>query len=96
MYYHVVTLKKLEEGEDGLGIVADNVTRFIKEQGLDPRAVAKRAGLDPAEFMKMLAGHKCILAGHVAPLAKALGKTPNELYGLLEGGAAELSYHDLP
>ncbi len=73
-----------------MGIVADNVARIVREQGLDARAVAEQAGLDPREFMKMLAGKRSILAGHVAPLAKALGKTPNELYGFIKGGAADL------
>ena len=72
-----------------MGIVADNVARIVREQGLNARTVAEQAGLDPLEFMKMLGGKKSILAGHVAPLAKALGKTPNELYGFINAGAAD-------
>ncbi len=69
-----------------MGIVAENAARIIREQGLDKGTVAREAGIAPQAFEKMLSGKKRILAGHVAPLSKALGSTPNELYGFSRGG----------
>jgi len=69
-----------------LGIVGENAARIIRERGLDTDTVAREAGITPQAFLKMLGGKKRILAGHVAPLSKALGTTPNELYGFSRGG----------
>lgn len=64
-----------------MSIVAQNVERIIRESGLKKKTVAEKAGFNQKEFSAMLHGRKLILAEYVVPLAKALGKSPNDLYG---------------
>ncbi len=65
-----------------MSIVAENVERIIREKGLKKRAVAECAGFTQNEFSAMLHGRKLILAEHVIALARALNKSPNDLYGI--------------
>jgi transcriptional regulator with XRE-family HTH domain len=75
-----------EGGEIKLSIVAENVERIIRENGLKKRAVAERAGFSQKAFSAMLHGRKLILAEHVIAIARALNKSPNDLYGICAGG----------
>ncbi len=72
-----------------MSVVAENVERIIREAGLKKRVVAEKAGFNQKEFSAMLHGRKLILAEHVIPLARALGKSPNELYGIAAAGDEE-------
>ncbi len=64
-----------------MSVVAENVERIISETGMKKGAVAKKAGLGVKAFSAMLHGRKMISAEHVIYLSRALGCTPNELYG---------------
>jgi len=70
-----------KKGGNDLSIVADNVKRIIKENGLKQCYVEKKAGLGHKELSAMLSGRKGINAVHVIALARALACTPNELFG---------------
>ncbi len=66
-----------------MSIVARNVELIIREDGLKKKTVAEKAGFSQKEFSAMLHGRKLILAEYVIPIANALGKTPNDLFGFI-------------
>lgn len=69
-----------------MSVVAENVERIISEKGIKKGVVAKKAGLDAKAFSAMLHGRKLISAEHVIYLSRALGCTPNDLYGFTTKG----------
>jgi transcriptional regulator with XRE-family HTH domain len=73
-----------------VSVVAENVERIIRENGLKKRVVAERAGISQQAFSAMLHGRKLILAEHVIAFARALNKSPNDLYGICVNGAPGL------
>ena len=70
-----------------MSIVADNVKRIIRENGLKQCYVEKKAGLGHKELSAMLSGRKGINAVHVIGLARALHCTPNALFGFEKTGS---------
>ena len=62
--------------------IALNTKWILTEKGLIHRVIAERAGFTPNVFSAMLNGRKLFLADYVVPVAKALGVTPNELFGV--------------
>jgi len=62
--------------------VADNVAKIICNSGLKQLAVAQKAGYGAQEFNDMLNGRKLIKPRDIEVIARALGVTPNELYGI--------------
>lgn len=61
-------------------IVADNITRIIKERNLKQSAIASKAGFTPQEFNAMLKGRKLMRAVDIASIMEILDVDANELF----------------
>lgn len=61
--------------------IANNVKEIIRQKGLKQKAVAERAGYNPATFNNMLNGRKIITDVDINPIAKALNVDPNTIFG---------------
>ena len=57
------------------------IYKIIDEKCLKQSAVARAAGYDPKKFNALLRGRK-MTSEDVVPICKALGVTPNELFGI--------------
>lgn len=62
-------------------VLPQNISQIIGAMGYKQGAVAERAGLSPREFSDMLNGRRIIKALDIIRISKALGVTPNDLYG---------------
>ena len=62
-------------------IVAENTRKIINERGLKQKAVGLKAGYSASQFNNLLCGRKKIEPDDVIKISKALGVTPNDLYG---------------
>ena len=62
--------------------VVDTIYKVIDEKCLKQSAVARAAGYEPTVFNAMLRGRKRMTSDDVVPICKALGVTPNELFGI--------------
>ena len=62
--------------------VVDTIYKVIDEKCLNQSAVARAAGYEPKVFNAMLRGRKRMTSDDVVPICKALGVTPNELFGI--------------
>jgi plasmid maintenance system antidote protein VapI len=60
----------------------DMIYKIIDEKCLKQSAVARAAGYDPKKFNALLRGRKRLTSDDVVPICKALGVTPNELFGI--------------
>ena len=60
----------------------DMIYKIIDEKCLKQSAVARAAGYDPKKFNALLRGRKRLTSDDVVPICKALGITPNELFGI--------------
>lgn len=58
------------------------IYKIIDEKCLKQSAVARAAGYDPKKFNALLRGRKKMTSEDVVPICKALGITPNELFGI--------------
>lgn len=67
--------------------VAENIYKIMQEKSLIQAGVAEKAGYTPKSFNDMLRGRKLILADDVLKICKALGITPNDLFGYKEKSA---------
>lgn len=65
-------------------IVAQNVKMILKERCLSQGAIANKAGYDGKVFSNMMNDRKIITDVDVANIARALGVTPNKLFGVGE------------
>lgn len=63
-------------------MVAENTKRIISERGLKQKHVASEAGYKYKTFSNLLNGRKTITDEDILKIAKALGVTPNDLYGI--------------
>ncbi len=63
-------------------IVSEVIYKVIDEKCMKQSAVARAAGYDPKVFNAMLKGRKRMTSDDVVPICKALGITPNELFGI--------------
>lgn len=63
---------------------AERVNSIIKEKGYKQCAIAERAGFSAREFSDLLHGRKTFKSEYINPICKALGITPNELFGMGE------------
>lgn len=61
---------------------AEMIYKIIDEKCLKQSAVARAAGYDPKKFNALLRGRKKMTSEDVVPICKALGVTPNELFGI--------------
>jgi len=61
---------------------AERVSSIIKRKGYKQGAIAERAGFTAKEFSDLLCGRKTFKSEYVCPICKALGITPNELFGI--------------
>lgn len=66
------------------GSVATNIKCIMLEKGLKQKSVAEKAGFNEKEFSAMLKNRKIIKVDDVMDIAKALGVSPNELFGIKE------------
>lgn len=71
-----------------VSIVAVNTKTLIKKSGYKQSAIAKKAGYSESQFSAMLNGRKIIRDTDIAPIAKALGVTPNHLFATDEPKSA--------
>ena len=62
-------------------VVAQNVKMILKERCLSQGAIANKAGYDGKVFSNMMNNRKIITDVDVANIARALGVTPNKLFG---------------
>lgn len=62
--------------------VVDTIYKVIDEKCLKQSAVARAAGYEPKVFNAMLRGRKRMTSDDIVPICKALGVTPNELFGI--------------
>lgn len=62
--------------------VMDTIYKVINEKCLKQSAVARAAGYDPKKFNAILRRRKKMTSDDVVPICKALGVTPNELFGI--------------
>ena len=69
------------EGAYGMS-ATDMIYKIIDEKCLKQSAVARAAGYDPKKFNALLRGRKRLTSDDVVPICKALGVTPNELFGI--------------
>ena len=69
----------------------DMIYKIIDEKCLKQSAVARAAGYDPKKFNALLRGRKRLTSDDVVPICKALGVTPNELFGIDHPAAPEKS-----
>lgn len=60
----------------------DMIYKIIDEKCLKQSAVARAAGYEPKKFNDLLRGRKRMTSDDVVPICKALGITPNELFGV--------------
>lgn len=61
--------------------IASNIRNIIDKNGLKQKFVAEKAGFTESDFSRMLTGNKIIRAEYIPALARALGVTPNDLFG---------------
>lgn len=69
--------------------IARNTREIMTQKGLKQKAVAMKAGFSEKEFSAMLTNRRIIKVDEVMDIAKALGVTPNELYGITSAEAGE-------
>lgn len=63
--------------------VTDMIYKIIDEKCMKQSAVARAAGYEPKKFNDLLRGRKRMTSDDVVPICKALGITPNELFGFV-------------
>ena len=63
-----------------MGIVAWNMRRLMKEQGIEKGWLAWRLGFTEDELLNTLLGKKRILAVDIPKIARALRVLPSELF----------------
>ena len=62
--------------------IAENVKQIIRDKCLKQGAVAAKAGYNYKAFSNMLNGRKVITDIDVVNITKALGVTPNDVFGI--------------
>lgn len=65
--------------------VTEIIYKAIEEKCLKQSAVARAAGYSPKQFNAMQKGRKRMTSDDVVPICKALGMTPNQLFGIGSG-----------
>ena len=65
-----------------MSIVSENTRNIIKAKGLKNKAVAEKAGYSEQKFSRILNGQKVIECSDILRISKALGVTPNNLFGI--------------
>ena len=66
-------------------VLPKNINRLIDEKGFKQCTIAKRAGHTEKSFSDLLNGRKIIKAVDIINISKALGVTPNEIFGIDTG-----------
>lgn len=59
-----------------------NIGSLVNKSGYKQKYIAQIAGFDEKDFSNMLNNRKVIKAEYIPYIAKALGITPNVIYGL--------------
>lgn len=67
--------------------VESNIKKIIAEKGFLQKRVAELAGFDPKTFSNMLHGRGTLKAQYIPDIAKALGVSPNDIFGF--GGSQQ-------
>lgn len=62
--------------------IESNIRAIIAAKGLVQRHVAEQSGIDQKAFSNMLHGRGTLKAIYIPSIAKALGVTPNVLFGV--------------
>jgi transcriptional regulator with XRE-family HTH domain len=69
--------------------IASQVARIRKEQGFTQIEMAKKLKTSQSVYSKYERGELRLHADTLQQIAKILGVTPNELFGITDGGAAK-------
>ena len=69
-------------------ILPSNISQIVDREGMKQGAVAERAGISPKQFSEMLHGRRIIKAVDIINISRALGVTPNEIFGIKNEGKA--------
>ncbi|MBQ2956151.1 MAG: helix-turn-helix transcriptional regulator [Clostridia bacterium] len=64
--------------------VPETIERLIAEKGMKKCIVAERAGMSAQMLTDIFANRRLLKMCDIVSLAKALGCTPNDLFGLKE------------
>lgn len=62
-------------------ILPDNISKIVERTGMKQNAIAQRAGISPKQFSEMLHGRRIIKAVDILNISRALGVTPNDIFG---------------
>ena len=62
------------------GSVAAGIESIIREKGFIQGTIAAKAGFTDQQFCDMLKGRKVIRADYMAPIAKAMGVSVQDIY----------------
>ena len=62
--------------------VAERIYNIMRQKKMKQSLVAKDAGYDIKSFNAMLRGRKKITERDIVPIARSLGVTPNDLFGI--------------
>lgn len=63
-------------------LIAENVKRIIKEQGLKQQYVAKKGGYSERAFTDFMHSRRVITEHDILIFSYILNVTPNDLYGI--------------
>ena len=66
-------------------VLPDNISKIVYDAGMKQNAVAERAGISPKKFSEMLHGRRIIKAVDILNISRALGVTPNDIFGISIG-----------
>lgn len=61
-------------------LVIERVKQIMKENHMNPAAVAREVGIDPKLFNSMLHGRKLVRCEMIPKLCDTLKVTPNDLF----------------
>lgn len=62
-------------------MIGKHIKEIILQKDIKQKAVARAANIPEKQFSNMVNGRKKVDARHILPICRALGITPNELFG---------------
>lgn len=68
--------------------IISNIRNVIKDKGFKQKAIAEKAGFNQRAFSDMLNGRRTMKAVDMAAIVRALGVTPNDIFGFGEQKAS--------
>ncbi len=65
-----------------MAALESSIQKIISDKGFKQRIVAEKAGFSQKAFSDMLHGRGTLKAQYIPDIARDLGVTPNELFGI--------------